>query len=212
MWMICTVIFLNKFAGFQGGMEVCSQVHAQIEGNLGPWTMQTNPLCSKTTSVMTQMRICHVWITLQIWRTCLMYATKRLETGGLISWQLTSIRYAIFYAAVVVGFSAVLSKLALWNPHVAIQKCIGRGRLLDEATQSTFSLLWVTQMCLMLSICDPSVVNWFQRSSGGGAFKAVDLLNDKMQCGYDGIDACQARLNLMGLPYSQLVTELNTCA
>ncbi len=60
-----------------------------------------------------------------------------------------------FYAAVVVGFSAVPSKLALWNPHVDIQKCIGRGRLLDEATQSTFSLLWVTQMCLMLSICWP---------------------------------------------------------
>ncbi len=79
------IIFLNKCAGFQGGMEVCSQVCAQIEGNLGPWTMQTNPLCSKTTSVMTQMRICHVWTTLQIWRTCLMYATKHLETGGLIS-------------------------------------------------------------------------------------------------------------------------------
>ncbi|KAH8973179.1 hypothetical protein BDL97_01G032000 [Sphagnum fallax] len=55
-------------------------------------------------------------------------------------------------------------------------------------------------------------VDFYKRSSGGGAFKAVDLLNDKMQCGYDGIDACQARLNLMGLPYSQLVTELNTCA
>lgn len=58
-----------------------------------------------------------------------------------------------FYAAVVVGFSAVLSKLALWN--VAIQKCIGRGRLLDEATQINFSLLWVTQKCLVLNICWP---------------------------------------------------------